>query len=261
MVGAERPMLKIRRIQLEVFDRAVLKQFENDMIAHLQEFSPAHARGVGEDGLLKVIRCGVERARWYGFTLRGSVRFYIELMVQYGSDFDTDPVLPWASFELRNQTNEPELERADRVHAAAMEYRDAVIGTDYEVEIAAIRRLLRTPIDRWLADDLSDRALEARLRHLHPAKCERAGSRGLMAIIAAGRETARALRLPMNTGGVVMTALMFAFGHGVWTDPQYGWIPAVLAETAEQSPWIQVETLAVRVLTYLRVGLRLLEGP
>ena len=40
------------------------------------------------------IRFGLERAGSYGFTIRGPVRFYIELMVRLGCDFDTDPPYP-----------------------------------------------------------------------------------------------------------------------------------------------------------------------
>jgi hypothetical protein len=253
-------MLKIRTAQFEAFEQAFLKQFEDEMVRGLREFSPEHARGVGEEGLRKVIRRGIERAKRYGFALRGSVRFYIELMIQYGCDFDTDPVLPWATQELQKPSEEAELDRADRLHATAMDYRRAVIGNQYEVEIAAIRRLLAKPGGYWLHDGLSPRELEVRLQEVHPAKCERAGQAGLLAVIAKGREAARQERLAEDTGGTVMTALMFAFGHGVRTDPQDQWVAAVLAETAGQPARIRTEKLGMRMLAYLSAGLKLLEG-
>jgi hypothetical protein len=141
-----------------------------------------------------------------------------------------------------------------------MDYRQAVIGNKYEVEIAALRRLLAQPVEHWLSGDLSERGLEARLREVHPAKCERAGSAGLAAVIAQGWEAARHQGLPVDTGGSVITALRFAFGHGVQTDPQYAWVGAVLTETAGQPPQARTEKLAVRTLAYLSDGLKLLEG-
>src|SRR3954454_24480566 len=97
-------MWTIRSEQFDVFEQAALSHFEDDMVRHLREFAPAHAKGVGDAGLRRVIRVGIERAKSYGYSLRGPVRFYIELMIQFGSDFDTDPLLPWAGEHLRLAT-------------------------------------------------------------------------------------------------------------------------------------------------------------
>ena len=88
--------MKIRKEQMAALDRAALKAFEDELVRHLQDFDPKHTTVLDEDGVRQVIRLGMERAAKYGLTNRGPIRFYIELMFLFGSDFDTDPWLPWA---------------------------------------------------------------------------------------------------------------------------------------------------------------------
>jgi hypothetical protein len=62
--------------------------------------------------VLLTVRKGIERAAGYNFTLRGPLRFYVEAMLSFGSDFNTDPQLAWA-VEVLNDASEPdELSRA-----------------------------------------------------------------------------------------------------------------------------------------------------
>ena len=88
-------MLEIREEQMAVFDQAARKSFEDEMVQHLAEFVPKQCEVIGEQQVRKVIQLGIERARIYSLTIRGPVRFYIELMFVFGSDFDTDPLLSW----------------------------------------------------------------------------------------------------------------------------------------------------------------------
>jgi hypothetical protein len=251
-------MLRIRPAQFDTFERAARAQFEDETVEHLRGFAPAHARGVGEDGLRTLIRLGLERAGRYGFTLRGPVRFYIELMVMFGSDFDTDPLLPWPAPGLRPGAG-GELARADRLHDQAMAYRDRVIGPDFAAEAAAIRRLLKDPVATWLAGDHSDTAVEARMRATYPEKCDAAAPGAVRAVIANGRRAAAASGLPAAAGGALFAALMLAFGHGCPADPQFPWIADNLRDTAGQPGGPRVEKLATRAVAYLAGGLAAIE--
>ena len=72
--------------------------FEKEMVSPpFREFSPPLFKAVGEEQMRKAIRFGIGRADSYGFTFRGPVRLYLELMLLFGSHFDTDPQYPWAA--------------------------------------------------------------------------------------------------------------------------------------------------------------------
>lgn len=251
-------MLQIRAQQFESFESVAHSQFEELMLAHLKEFAPTHAEGVGEEGLRRLIRLGLQRASTYGFTVRGAVRFYIEMMVMFGSDFDTDPLLHWANRGLR-RPGPSQLARADALHVATMQYRERVIGPKFEVEAAAIKRLVQVPVKDWLAGDHSDAGIETRMRAVYPEKCNEAEPSAVRTVIARGRKSAERERLPTHTGGTVFSALMLAFGHGCVTDPQFPWIAKNLKETQDQPGDQRVEKLATRAIAYLSAGLAELE--
>ena len=87
-------MLKIRPTQMIVFEKASLRRFEDEMVVHSKEFTPRLYEVLGEEQLRVALRQAMKRADTYGFTNRGPIRLYIELMFLYGSDFDTDPQYP-----------------------------------------------------------------------------------------------------------------------------------------------------------------------
>src|SRR5207302_709278 len=72
-------MLEIRSEQITVFEQAALEAFEDEMVEHLKKFSPEHCEVMGEPRVRSVIQLGMARAKTYGFTNRGPVRFYLEM--------------------------------------------------------------------------------------------------------------------------------------------------------------------------------------
>ena len=90
-------MWTIRQEQAEAFRQNALQKFEDEMVEHLQGFASGHWMVIGEKTGRLVIQLGLKNAGQYGFTNRGPVRFYIELMFMFGSYFDTDPQYPWAN--------------------------------------------------------------------------------------------------------------------------------------------------------------------
>ena len=87
-------MLQIRFDQMKVFEEAAWLHFEDEMVVHSREFSPKLCAVLGEEQLRVALRQAIKRAGGYGFTFRGPVRLYIELMFLFGSHFDTDPQYP-----------------------------------------------------------------------------------------------------------------------------------------------------------------------
>ncbi|MEZ4313049.1 MAG: hypothetical protein R3F14_33930 [Polyangiaceae bacterium] len=69
-----------------------LERFEEDMVIHLREFVPKHSEVIGEEWVRRSIRVGIQRARSYGVTNPGLLRFYVELMFMFGGRFDRSAV-------------------------------------------------------------------------------------------------------------------------------------------------------------------------
>jgi len=250
----------IRQQQMETFSKAAERNFENEMCEHLMTFSPLHCGTLGEPVIRRVVRTGMARAEEYGFTNRGPVRFYIELMIQLGTGFDTDPQLQWASTTLRAADPASQDERAELLYRRAVNYLDAVFGPRYEYEKQSLGRAERLTFDDLLrvADGSADTLLQA-LAWLHPQKMAYAGKAAADSVIELAAERAREHGLGDQRGHVVLAGLMYAFGHRCLTDPQFPWIASSLTDKVQRASGATVEYLFVRGVGYARESLAALE--
>jgi hypothetical protein len=206
-----------------------LEDFERDMIPHLHEFSPHHAQMLGENGLRQVVRLGIERARPYGLTNPGLLRFYVELMFMYGSFFDTDPLLPWAGEVLHDGAIADPQARATRLYDRMSWYYDTVSGPD----LAFDRRALHSRAQMLAGDSLPgdprfELQLVGALFAIHPARALYVGESRLQALVRAAVEGAERHAIGTASGIALLAFLMFTKGHGFASDPLLPWARAAL---------------------------------
>jgi hypothetical protein len=169
-MAPKEPMLTIRPEQYEVLRRTLLRQFEDEMVEHLDNFAPKHCEVIKESGIRTVIRLGVERAKEYGFTNRGPVRFYIELMFMFGSYFDTDPQYQWAGEVLNDRAVSDQMFRASGLHYKATDYVERVSGPNHVYSIEALRRLTRSAIESLAPGVDFQQTAALGLANLYPQK-------------------------------------------------------------------------------------------
>jgi hypothetical protein len=245
-------MLTIRKEQMAVFEQASFKDFEGKMVEHLREFTPRHCEIVGEPAVRTVIRMGIERAMRYGFTNRGPVRFYIELMFMFGSYFDTDPLMLWAAEILNDPVIVDQMVRAERLYEKLADYVEKVAGPENKFVKEALRRASQQRFE-----DLSvhmenfESETIARLATNYPQKCKYVGEPALKKLIPLGLELANRHSVSTNAGKVLLVGLMFTQGHGFATDPQLPWVSATLNNSAISDPNKRIERLYSKVMTYL----------
>jgi len=218
-------MLTMRQEQVEAFRQHHLQNFEDQMVGHLQKFAPMHWPVIGEPIGREVIRLGIEQAAKYGFTNRGPVRFYIELMFMFGSYFDTDPQYPWISALLNDAANIDQMARADNVYDYVKDYWQAVAGPDNEFTFNALRRLRQARVGDYMkvGTPLEECFLRG-LKEIYPQKCERLGDRPLNAFIQDSLILANTYGFSSSESAAVMVALGFFLGHGFTRDPLHPWI-------------------------------------
>jgi hypothetical protein len=87
-------MIPIRTEQMDALNRHMEEDFVERMTAHLRRFFPNWARVSGEQGVVRTIRLGIERARSYRITAERDVSRYIDVMAVLGEDFDKEA---WAA--------------------------------------------------------------------------------------------------------------------------------------------------------------------
>ena len=106
-------VLTLRQAQLAVLSRIEAQQFEDSMVAHLNQLFPAQSKCAGEAQMRETIQYGIRRAAAYGITSEGDACKYIDLMVAYGRDFDTDERFAWT----RDILSRPEADPGRKIEA------------------------------------------------------------------------------------------------------------------------------------------------
>jgi hypothetical protein len=245
-------MLVIRREQTEVLDQVVRTAFENEMVVHSEDFSPRLCEVIGEEQLRVALRGAIGRAGGYGFTNRGPVRLFIELMFLFGSGFDTDPQYPWAAKILR--ASDDQMQRAERLHENTLDYQKDVSGPEAINTRNALSEVLALAQQQQLPFSLKD--IEADLlremARVFPQKTSYVGEEGIRALIRSGREEAHRYRFSTVRGEVMLVVLMFAFGHGCTDDPLYPWIGRTLKDERILSSSARAERLEKKARTWLK---------
>jgi hypothetical protein len=221
----------IREDQVAAFQQSARSQFELEMLAHMKEFAPELCRLRGDRVILTVIRSGISRAEGAGFTLRGSIRLFLELLFNFGHGFDSDPQLTWAQDLLIDRSTNDEQSRATRLYIRARNYLNEVAGPDnvYASEALARQDSLRSFAAIPDGRPVENRILDA-MRFMHPQKFRAVGEPTLRQIIAKAAQVSAAHRLPAEKGTALLSGLMYGFGHEIATDPLYPWVSGTLED-------------------------------
>jgi hypothetical protein len=107
-------MLTLRREQMQRLSEAMLKRFEDRMVAHLHAAFPKKLGETPEAELRTLIQSGLAKSAVYKVESEADVERYLEFMVELGPDFDSDPRLGWAGQILRRQDLWP-WEKLDKI--------------------------------------------------------------------------------------------------------------------------------------------------
>jgi hypothetical protein len=243
--------MRIRSEQMEVLASDVQRRFEEDMLVHLRGFAPRHCQVIGDNAVREVIRLGMQRAGRYRYTKRGPVRYFIELMFNLGSSFDTDPQFPWAAEALNDTSVTDEIDRAEILFDVAAEFFRITAGEKNAYAIEALRRVqtqLAEPLPRGA--DQED-ALISRLHRTYPEKFEYVGEAVYRSLIPRGLQMSEVYSCGCPEGRAVFVGAMFAMGHEFAADPLLPWIRATLTDTRIAAPEQRVRRLRSRMKTYL----------
>jgi hypothetical protein len=249
-------MWTIRQEQTEAFRQHHLKKFEDEMVVHLRKFAPQPSKVAGEAAVRAAIRVGIDNAGKYGFTNRGPLRFYIELMFMFGSYFDSDPQHPWAASVLSDTETMGQTARAERLFKGMTSYLGEVPGTDNQHYLRALQHLSATRVEEFASSNLSLEEFAFHgLQAIYPQACSFMGDQRTRAVVHQGVEKARHFGLDDSKGMLLMIALGLFMGHAFPMDPLCGWIARRLNQERFPDSAKRTDELYKKAALYLRHAL------
>jgi hypothetical protein len=205
------------------------EDFTRETVHVLSDIAPGLSAMLGEQGLRRFIELGMSRARRHGLTEHGPARLYLKLMMMFGTEFDTDPLLPWAGQTLAATSILDEQARAQLLSSRCTEYLEQLRGPGgWRIRGALLRASGVRFEDLCRCAAHPERDLLALWRCLSPERCELAGEQGLERVLQRGLALA-ARYLPGSAGGAALVpCFLFGLGHGAAEDPRLPWLRRAL---------------------------------
>lgn len=245
------------RITAAQFEQLWFAQFTDKVSEHLRRYFELPCRIAGDACVRETIRLGVTRARRWGLTREASAQSYIDHMLMLGSDFDSDPQLPWAREILERK--QPELARLDSLHAQARDFLERTAGASSKNLFFAVARArahgLCPELSRPPSQVLDQVA--AYLGWMYPEKYRLVAHR-LPELVGRAEATAftHGFERPRALGRIL--GATFLLGGGVTDDPMTPWVGAIVRDTThtaderEAKLWSALSAYAERWLDEAR---------
>ena len=243
-------MLRIRSEQITVFEEAGRRRFNEEMVEHSKNFAPPICEVIGDEQLRVALRSAMTRAENYGFTYRGPIRLFIEMMFLCGSAFDTDPQYPAVGEVLRAPGDQ--MQRAQQIHEGYLDYFDRVSGPGGANVHKALKDLLTLAKEPnpYSSNDLVATMLHE-MKRIFPQKAAYVGETNLKALISEGLAAAHTYGFSDARSQALMVILKYAFGHGCTDDPLYPWISRTLKDEKIVNSAARAARLEKKAITWL----------
>lgn len=243
-------MFTLRERQVEAFTDEALARFADRMVRHALAHFPEHLRAAGEPGIRALIHDAHRNAARYGLDSERSVCLYLNSMLVFGAGFDRDPVYPWAA-EVLHSEHISQRARADLLADRTSAAFAGIAGPRHAdimralVRLRRDRDLLRQRIFHGTPADLPELAA-----HIFPRKAAVAGPAALRTIAHAAVVAAEDYGFTRPPHQLLYALLMFSFGSGFATDPQFSELRHLL-EPAPAREEARAVALFAAALAYL----------
>lgn len=244
-------MMIIRPEQILSFSQAARSGFLAETRSQMKSLAPKSCQNISDNVLHSAILQGLEKAESYGFTLIGTIRFYIETSFILGVSFDTDPQFPWAGKILQDTSITDEVWRADALHEELENYMCEVLGENREnlkLALLATSRVARQKIN-W-QKELNEQKLTELAEWVYPQKLKALNQDAHHEIYRRSQEAAGERGIRNHYGIVLCYFLNFFCGHKCAVDPLFPWLTEVITHKAK-SVDEQVRLVGQTAFTYM----------
>jgi hypothetical protein len=218
-------MLKIHEHQVHALGQALITdQFIADTVSYLDQALDQNTAFYGRDAVIATIFYGIERARSYDIVSHHGVSLYLRLMFTLmGSDFDQDPLYPWAA-KILSDSYHPPNDKIMRLTGMANQFLDEVKDKETEYFRKVLASCRSNPFSR-LPETADAYTIEHEtideIKRSFPGKLSCVGEDSVARLIRRGVEDARALKIQRGPDIAAFAFFMFVHGVRFYCDPKY----------------------------------------
>jgi hypothetical protein len=223
------------------------------MVEHVRTYFPTHFRVLGETGIRPLIHYGYARAASHGLDTQRSVCLYINAMLLMGSNFDVDPMYPWAAEILSDTSGRYPRLRIDRLSDRSLRVFYRIAGPSHMQLNRALVNLHRdaVAIEQQIGQGSVSELPQFALR-LFPTKVEVVGEEAVQVVSRNAVDAAGRYGFVADAHVLLYGFLMFMIGSGFDTDPQYGRLRRALTDPHVTEPQARAATLYLAMQATLR---------
>ncbi|WP_275365035.1 hypothetical protein [Xenorhabdus bovienii] len=169
---------------------------------------------LGEDELRTALEKAVEKAKNDGFDQRGAVQFYIDILILFGTEFQTDPQYSWIKTILDSHFHLPQLERTNLLYHEVTRYLNEVHGEQDEHLKTSILKFQNINIERLNVQwNIYENNVDALLNSLYPQKYRYTKQDNIKKFIQFGVEKSNQYNIENANHSAFLTLIMFLLGH------------------------------------------------
>lgn len=224
--------IKLNEKMLFFFKEQAVDDYLNRLVTHCQTNYPHLKKIMNSTQLKEVLQGCLSTISQRGFVQEDTTRFYIDLMIILGVDFENDPQYSWVRRCFSEYSNFGELTRAEVLYYDVMNFLDFSYGKDF-CNKAEIYRNLRAFLEKdssknpyhYVQNFSNDVSTLAQLTgsiaaQIAPAKFNATTQEDFTALVAFGMEKTNHLINSNNQQDIInIILLMFIFGSHFYEDP------------------------------------------
>lgn len=251
--------IKITNEQLKQFKPYVFENYISELVDHCDKNYPYLKATLGEAQLRQTLTECVDKAEKHGYTQRGPVQFYIDMLIVLGIDCENDLQYPWIKQTIEKNKHLSQISQTSELYAVLVEYLEKITGNQNQCLYKALEKLqllkltsLNVKKEHYIED------VHHLLYEIYPEKYQQTAKENITEFIKQGATKAYYdYGFEEANHATLIVLLMFFLGHQFDHDPFYQWASVEKSNTEiGQDIDSKAEKLAARAKIWLTAYLK-----
>lgn len=200
-------MIELNYNQVDFLKNIAIEKYIDEIMDHWESNFPGFILLQKDKDIKSYINQGISIAKKYGYTQRGSVRLYIDMMIMFGVNFERDPLFQW----LIEKEKSSQIERSVKSHMLLTGYFEKVYGDNgcfFKESINNFKEFSEKYLPVKI--DITNKELHEMLKYIYPQRYDFVGTDAIDNLIFLSESKKYKLKHSRHRSYLVI--IMFLFG-------------------------------------------------